>query len=57
MVGLRMMEAKTILVAQDDGIGLDIEAVELSDGFGLKGIRERIQSIEGKILFAWGLGV
>jgi PAS domain S-box-containing protein len=48
-VDLRLMEAKTILVVQDDGIGFDIEAVRSSEGFGLRSIRERIQSIGGKV--------
>jgi two-component system, NarL family, sensor histidine kinase LiaS len=46
---LRLMEDKTILVVQDDGIGFDIEAVESSGRVGLQSIRERIQRIGGKV--------
>jgi signal transduction histidine kinase len=48
-VDLRLMEDKTILVVQDDGIGFDIEAVESSGRVGLQSIRERIQRIGGKV--------
>jgi PAS domain S-box-containing protein len=48
-VDLRLAEDRTILVVQDDGIGFDIEAVGSSVGLGLRSIRERIQSIGGKV--------
>jgi signal transduction histidine kinase len=48
-VDLRLAEDRTILVVQDDGIGFDIEAVESSGGLGLRSIRERIQSMGGKV--------
>ena len=36
-----------VLIIEDDGVGMDIEAVDQSKHFGLLGMRERVQGLEG----------
>lgn len=36
-----------VLIIEDDGVGMDMEAVDQSKHFGLLGMRERVQGLEG----------
>ncbi|PPD32220.1 MAG: histidine kinase [Methylomonas sp.] len=50
VIDLRMQNAEKTLLLQvvDDGQGCDLQS--LSRGFGLRGIKERIKSLEGEVL-------
>jgi two-component system sensor histidine kinase UhpB len=49
-IDLRMhdVEKKLLLKVTDDGQGCDLQS--LSRGFGVRGIKERIKSLEGEVL-------
>ncbi len=36
-----------VLIIEDDGVGMDVEVVDQSKHFGLLGMRERVQGLEG----------
>jgi PAS domain S-box-containing protein len=48
-VYLEFDEQSCCLTIADDGIGFDLESAELGAGFGLRGMRERVESIDGTL--------
>jgi PAS domain S-box-containing protein len=48
-VYLEFDEQSCCLTIADDGIGFDLEGAELGAGYGLRGMRERVESIDGRL--------
>jgi signal transduction histidine kinase len=44
------------LTISDDGVGMDIDAVDQTNHFGLLGMRERVQGLHGSFLLESGAG-
>jgi PAS domain S-box-containing protein len=48
-IHIKYNESSVLLEMIDDGLGFDVEATDQSGGFGLQGIRERVQRLGGSL--------
>jgi signal transduction histidine kinase len=48
-VSLGLEENKVRLTVHDDGVGFDVNAIDGNGHFGLRGMKERVESIKGKL--------
>jgi len=49
---VKMSDGELQLIIKDNGIGMDIDAVDQSRHFGLLGMRERVQALHGTFVIA-----